>query len=189
MLNVMRQSARHGLARASFAMAGCLAGVLTLFAASALGLGALLAALPKLLGLIRIVGALYLIWIGIAAWRDDSDPLAADAGPHADADADRRPRQLFRTSWLISVSNPKGLLFVAAFFPQFISPTLPKLPQFAILVGTSVVIEIGWYLTYATSGRAIARQLQRPGSRRWFNRVTGCLFVAFGLSLLAWRES
>lgn len=186
MLHVMTQSMRHGFGLAAFTMAGCMVALLALFGLSAMGMSALLSALPQLLTAIKIVGALYLIWVGIKAWRDHSAPI--------DVDADIRDQQrptgggLFRQGFLISVSNPKALIFAAAFFPQFVSPTLPKAPQFAILLGTFVIIETGWYLTYATGGRTLARYLRRAEWQRWFNRLSGGLFVAFGLSLLAWRN-
>lgn len=186
MLHVMTQSMRYGFRRAAFTMVGCMIALLSLFGLSAIGMSALLSALPQLLTAIKIVGALYLVWVGIRAWRDDSAPIDM-AAEDMDAVA-HSPAGLFRQGFLISISNPKALIFAAAFFPQFVSPALPKAPQFAILLGTFVVIETGWYLTYATGGRTLARYLRRPEWQRWFNRVSGGLFVAFGLSLLAWRN-
>ena len=186
MLHVMTQGMRHGLARASFTMAGCMLALLCLFGLSAMGMSALLSALPQLLTAIKIVGALYLIWIGIKAWRDDSPPIDIDG---SDIGAGRKtPAELFRGGFLISVSNPKALIFAAAFFPQFVSPALPKAPQFAILLVTFVVIETGWYMTYATGGRTLARFMRQARWQRLFNRASGGLFILFGLSLLAWRQ-
>lgn len=186
MLHVMSQSMRHGLGRAVFTMAGCMLALLCLFGLSALGMSALLSALPELLTAIKIVGALYLLWIGIKAWRDDSAPVDLDA----DGMEMRRasPTELFRTGFLISISNPKALIFAVAFFPQFVSPSLPKAPQFAILLVTFVVIETSWYLTYAMGGRSLVRYLRRAEWQRLFNRATGGLFILFGVSLLAWRN-
>lgn len=186
MLHVMTQSMRHGFGLAAFTMAGCMIALLTLFGLSALGMSALLTALPQLLTGIKVVGALYLVWVGVRAWRDDGAPIDV-AAEEVDATV-HSPAGLFRQGFLISISNPKALIFAAAFFPQFISPALPKVPQFAILLSTFVVIETGWYLTYATGGRTLARYLRRAEWRRWFNRFSGGLFVAFGLSLLAWRD-
>lgn len=185
MLHVMTQSMRHGLARAIFTMAGCMLALLSLFGLSAMGMSALLSALPQLLTAIKIGGALYLLWIGIRAIRDDSAPIDIDLG----IGMGRRPGgELFRQGFLISISNPKALIFAAAFFPQFVSPVLPKAPQFGILLATFVVIEVSWYMTYALGGRTLARYLRRAEWQRWFNGASGGLFIVFGLSLLAWRE-
>lgn len=186
MLHVMGQSMRYGMARALFTMAGCMLALLSLFGLSALGMSALLSALPQLLTAIKIAGALYLIWIGIKAWRDDSPPIDIEAD---DIEAQRRtPGELFRGGFLISISNPKALIFAAAFFPQFVSPALPKAPQFAILLATFVVIEMSWYMTYATGGRTLVRHMREARWQRLFNRASGGLFMLFGVSLLAWRQ-
>ena len=177
---------RHGIGRAIFTMAGCMVALLALFGLSALGMSALLTALPQLLDIIKIAGAAYLVWIGIKAWRDDSPPV--DIGEGSIDDSIRSPGQLFRNGFLISISNPKALIFAAAFFPQFVSPNMPKAPQFAILLMTFVVIETSWYFTYAIGGRTLARYLRKAEWQRMFNRVTGGLFVLFGLSLLVWRR-
>lgn len=186
MLHVMTQSMRHGFVRAFATMAGCMLALLLLFGVSAMGMSALLSALPELLTLIKVAGAAYLVWIGIKSWRDDSPPV--DLSDELSTGSARSAATLFRSGFLISISNPKALIFAAAFFPQFVSPTLPKAPQFAILLATFVVIETGWYMTYATGGRTLARHLRRPEWHRWVNRTSGALFVMFGLSLLAWRQ-
>jgi threonine/homoserine/homoserine lactone efflux protein len=182
----MTQSMRHGFGRAVFTMAGCMLAMLCLFGLSAMGMSALLAALPQLLTAIKIMGAAYLIWIGIKAWRDDDAPIDIDSD--AIEPQRRTPGELFRAGFLISIINPKALIFAAAFFPQFITPALHKAPQFAILLATFVVIESGWYMIYATGGRSLARYLRRAEWQRQVSRVSGVLFVLFGLSLLAWRE-
>lgn len=186
MLHVMTQSMRHGFVRAFATMAGCMLALLLLFGVSAMGMSALLSALPELLTLIKVAGAAYLVWIGIKSWRDDSPPVDLSGEPSTGSA--RSAATLFRSGFLISISNPKALIFAAAFFPQFVSPTLPKAPQFAILLATFVVIETGWYMTYATGGRTLARHLRRPEWHRWVNRTSGALFIMFGLSLLAWRQ-
>jgi len=186
MLHVMSQGMRQGVGRAVFTMAGCMLGLLALFGLSALGMSAMLSALPQLLTAIKIVGAVYLVWIGIKAWRDDSPPIDIDA---ADIMTRRNTAgELVRGGFLISISNPKALIFAAAFFPQFVSPALPKVPQFAILLVTFVVIEASWYMTYATGGRTLAHYMRRAEWQRWFSRATGSLFILFGVSLLAWRH-
>jgi threonine/homoserine/homoserine lactone efflux protein len=79
----------------------------------------------------------------------------------------------------VASSNPKAILFAAAFFPQFIDPHIPQLPQFAILLLTFAVIEVGWYFVYAMSGRKLSVYLQRSTVMRAFNRATGGVFVGF----------
>lgn len=186
MLHVLSRSVELGTRRAISAMAGCMSAVLALFAASAAGLTTLLLALPGSFEVLRYVGMAYLVYLGVKSWRSPVAPLDPEtatlpAAPSATA--------LFRGGFTISISNPKAILFAAAFLPQFIDPAMPKAPQFAILVGTFAVIEAGWYFTYALGGRSLARYLSRPAVKQAFNRVTGVVFIGFGLALLKVRPN
>lgn len=188
MLHILQRSVDFGVRRTVAAMAGCLAGLVSILAASAAGLTALLLAIPGAFEVLRWLGTGYLVWLGIKAWRADPTPL----DPNDDAPiADKRlsAAQLFRGGFAISISNPKALLFAAAFFPQFVSAAAPKPPQFAILVLTFAVIECGWYMVYALGGRGLARHLERPALKKAFNRLTGTIFIGFGLLLLRSRQA
>jgi threonine/homoserine/homoserine lactone efflux protein len=96
-------------------------------------------------------------------------------------------RRLFRGGFVIGISNPKLLLFAAAFLPQFVDRASAQAPQFAILVVTFAAVESFWYGMYAAGGRTLARYLTRPALRRAFDRATGAIFVGFGLALLRVR--
>jgi threonine/homoserine/homoserine lactone efflux protein len=95
---------------------------------------------------------------------------------------------IYRQAFLVAASNPKAILFAAAFFPQFINPDAAKLPQFGILLATFTVIEVGWYFVYAISGKSLAVYLQRATVMRWFNRITGGVFIGFAAVMAATRE-
>jgi threonine/homoserine/homoserine lactone efflux protein len=184
MLHVMTRSIEHGLVPSLWAMLGCFSAVVCLLAASAAGLTALLLAVPAAFAVIKLGGAAYLIWLGYKAWTadvaDDVDqPGAASSGPSR--------WRLFRTAYSISISNPKALLFAAAFLPLFLDPARPKAGQFAVMIVTFGVIEFSWYFTYALGGRGLAGWLRRPARRRLFNRVTGGVFVVFGLAIAGTR--
>jgi len=186
MLHVMTRSLAFGLRRSVAAMAGCLTAVITVLAASAAGLAALLTALPGLFDILRYVGVAYLFYLGIRAWRADVAPLDIADGLLPPS---QTPMALFRGGFLISISNPKLLLFAGAFLPQFVTPGAPQTPQFAILVATFAVIEMSWYLVYGLGGHALARHLRRAELKRAFNRLTGGLFVGFGVALLGFRPA
>src|SRR5450631_1031697 len=99
-----------------------------------------------------------------------------------------RPVALFRQAVLVAASNPKAILFAAAFLPQFIRPERPALPQLAILLATFAVIEVSWYLVYALSGQRLAAYLRRAAVMRAFNRITGGVFIGFAAAMAAVRE-
>lgn len=186
MLHVMARSVSLGWRRSVWAMAGCLTAVVAALAASALGLEALLAAMPRLFDALRYAGAAYLLWLGIRAWRSGKgeaglDPEMPDGGRGVPAST------LYRDALFTGLSNPKLILFAAALFPQFIDRHAARGPQFAILVVTFAVVESGWYAAYATGGRRLAGWLRTPGRQRAFDRAVGGLFVLFALGLIAAR--
>ncbi len=181
MLHVMTRSVAFGARRSIAAMAGCLCALVLVLAASAAGLSALLAAWPRVFDAVRYAGVAYLVFLGIKAWRGAGAPVdvGSDALPVAAS-----ARRLFRGGFVIGVSNPKLLLFAAAFLPQFVDRGAPQAPQFAILVVTFAVVESFWYGVYAMCGRTLARHLRRPALRRGFDRATGGIFIGFGAALL-----
>ncbi len=173
MLLVMTTSVRHGLRRTLAVMAGCLTGVIGMMALSAAGLGALLQAAPRAFGALKLGGAAYLVYLGVRMWLDEED------GPRVEA-----PKSgLYRRGFLVSVSNPKAILFAAAFLPQFLDADKPRGTQFAVLVALFAVIEVSCYFAYALSGRQAAVLLARPRVRRLFDRGAGALFIGFALAL------
>lgn len=186
-LYVTTRSLRFGLGAAGLAMAGCLLALVLMLSASAAGLSALLLAVPAGFDALRFCGAAYLVYLGLQTWRA---PVGADdEAPEALAEAAREsaPAAVFRGGFLVGISNPKLLVFAAAFFPPFISPAAPALPQFALLVATFVGVELLASLAYALAARRLAAHLRAPRWRRLFNRVSGAVFVGFGGFLLRYR--
>jgi threonine/homoserine/homoserine lactone efflux protein len=186
MLLVMGSSARHGLRPAMVTMVGCMAALLAMMSLSAAGLGALLKAFPAVFDGLRLAGAAYLAYLGVKCWRahvqDRTDPATTTSDVVTSSSA------LFRQGFLVAASNPKAILFAAAFFPQFINPAEATLPQFGILLTTFAAIEISWYFVYAASGQRLSVFLQRASVMRGFNRVTGGVFIGFAALMAAARE-
>lgn len=194
MLYVMSTSARYGVRAAVMAMLGCMTALLAMMSISAAGLGALLQASPQVFEALRLAGAAYLAYLGVKVWREPVGDRSMEEGtppvvgaPSAAA-AVVRNNSIFRQAFLVAASNPKAILFAAAFFPQFINPDAAKLPQFGILLATFTVIEVGWYFVYAISGKTLAVYLQRATVMRWFNRITGGVFIGFAAVMAAARE-
>ncbi|MET0497427.1 MAG: LysE family translocator [Steroidobacteraceae bacterium] len=184
MLHVMTRSVRFGARGSIPAMAGCLAAVVLVLSASAAGLAAVLVASPKLFDLLRYAGAAYLVYLGIKAWRDAEAPIDVGADTQLPT---LSPAKLFRGGLMIGLSNPKLLLFAAAFLPQFVNANAAEAPQFAILVLTFALIEMFWYSVYGTGGQTLARYLAAPRVKKAFDRLTGVIFVGFGIALLRHR--
>ncbi|WP_241294963.1 LysE family translocator [Burkholderia stabilis] len=191
MLLVMTHGARHGLRRSSATMAGCLSALVLMLSVSAAGLGAVLEAWPAMFNTLRFAGAAYLVYLGVKAWRarvDEDAPAAADVEIESRQAAQASRWVLFRNGFLVAGSNPKAILFAAALLPQFINASAPTLPQFGILVVTFAVIEVSWYLVYASFGTRIGATLKSQSVAKIFNRLTGGLFVGFGAMMALVRH-
>ena len=173
MLFVMTSSVRAGFRRSFAAMAGCLTGVVSMMAVSALGLGAVLQASPRAFAVLRYVGAAYLLFLGIKLWLAQPS-MEKTHVPHSG---------LYREGLLVSLSNPKAILFAAAFLPQFIDTDKPRVPQFAVLVALFACIEVSCYFSYAANGRRLAAAMSRPSVRKAFDRAAGALFAGFAVML------
>jgi len=186
MLYVMTVSARQGMGAAVVAMAGCMTALLAMMSLSAAGLGALLQGFPAVFDALRLAGAAYLAYLGVKCWRSPV-PDGASVAPAPQAGVpDPAPGRPFRQGFLVAASNPKAILFAAAFFPQFLNPAQAQWPQFVVLLLTFSVIEMAWYGVYAASGHRLSAYLQRASVLRVFNRLTGGVFVGFaGLMALA----
>jgi len=148
------------------------------------GLAPLLAALGHGADWLKFIGALYLIWLGIQAWRtpidaaDETTPRRTHHAPHV----------LYRRGLLISLTNPKTLVFYAAFFPQFIDPTQAALPQFILLAISFVTISILSDGAYALAAGHLAPYLKSRRAQIIRNRATGIVLSAAGLGLALARR-
>lgn len=182
MMHALSRSVQVGFRRSLAAMAGCISALFLALVLSMVGIGAVLAATPRLFDVIRYAGAAYLVYLGIKAWR------AGDAAETGNENS--RPEtwasgwSLYRNGFLVGISNPKLLLFAAAFFPQFIDHHQPVLPQFGILLVTYLFSDGLWLSLYGLGGHSLSRFLSRRPVRRAFNRLTAVVFVAFGVVIL-----
>ena len=180
-LYVTTRSIRFGLGPAFVGMVGCLAALVLMLTGSIAGLSALLLALPDAFNVLKIAGAAYLVYLGIQLWRE---PVALDTTPQLSGTSNVA---LLRDGFLVGISNPKLLIFAAAFFPQFIDPTRAWAPQFALMVATFVGVELFFYSIYALGGRKLADRLMHGVWRRRLNRASGLVFIGFGVALLRYK--
>ena len=176
-LLVLTHGALHGHRRTLFTVAGGATGFTLLIGLSMLGIGALLQASASALTLLKWLGGAYLVWLGVQVWR--APPIAAVALQPGGSRVGGW--SLFRAGALSAMTNPKGILFFAAFLPQFIDPARSLLLQFFIMAGTFVAIEFVTEVLIASMAQRISGWLARVG--RGFNRVCGAIFAAIGVAL------
>ena len=175
-LLALTHGALHGRRKTLYTIFGGALGFVLIIALSLFGIGALLQASLVWLTVLKWVGGAYLVWLGIQVWR--APPIGVDAQAAA---LPRAGWSLFRQGLLSAVTNPKGILFFAAFLPQFIDPARGLLLQFAIMAGTFAAVEVGTELLIASMAHRISPWLRRIGKR--FNQVCGGVFMAIGAAL------
>lgn len=186
-LLALRNSVTFGMRAVLWSSMGNVSGLFCLSAAAMLGLGVLLKSSALLFGLVKLLGAVYLFYIGIRHLVGRISVLNVQADASAGSTVPK-PHQLFREAMLIAVTNPKPILFFTALFPQFISAKIPLLPQFFILTGVFMLLSFITLLGYARVAARARTFLIRPLFARWVNRVVGAVFISFGTALLALRR-
>lgn len=173
----------YGLRAALLATFGRLASYAIFLFISAVGLGAMLLASETAFTIIKWVGALYLVYLGIRTWRStEFSGLKVDEGELRPQPAARAPiGKLMLNEFLVGISNPKAILLFAAIFPQFIKPGEPAAEQFLYLGSTYLLAELCVAsMAYALFGLQIRRMVRsRKGISR-LNKGTGAFFVGAG---------
>ncbi|WP_374349003.1 LysE family translocator [Chitinimonas sp.] len=162
--------------RAGFAaLCGTSAGDALLMAAAAVGAATLLASNPAAFLVLRYLGGAYLIWLGGGALLSKEHGLSLDAPAQGGA---------FYRSLLVTLLNPKAILFFMAFFPQFVRPGA-SIGAFALLGCVFIAINCSYQSGLILGARRIALHLQDlPHIALWVNRLLGAVFVLFGLRLI-----
>lgn len=176
MLACMIDAGRYGFAKSLYTMAGATLGNMVLMLLSALGLGLVVEQAEWIFHGIKWIGAAYLVYLGIELIR--AAPLDTKL-----ATITVRSQQLFSRAFLIAVTNPKGLIYFGALFPQFININNSLTPQFALLTVIFVVMDFIWMSIYAIGGRSIVHWLKTPEHQRWFNWISGGLLIVAGVAL------
>lgn len=169
----------YGIKKTLWTLAGLSTGLFVLLAASLLGLGIISEKAPVFLTVIKVVGAMYLAYLGVQSWRHANNELSNNQ-----LQVTPTPLELFKTGVWVSLSNPKAILFFAAFFPKFINFSAPLLPQYVILTLGFFAIETTWQLIYTLSGKQLATWLKTGNRLMWLNRICGVIFILIAVALL-----
>ena len=175
-LLALTHGALHGRRKALYTIFGGVSGFIAIIALSMFGIGALLKASLTWLTIMKWLGGAYLVWLGVQVWR--SPPIGIDIRRSPES---RAGWSLFRQGALSALTNPKALLFFAAFLPQFIDPGRSLFVQFVIMAVTFAGIEIVTEAVIASMAHRISPWLRRVGRR--FNQACGGVFVAIGAAL------
>lgn len=172
---VISTGATRGTRAGLMTVAGSSVGNALLIAAIAAGLNVVIEYTAEIFEILRWVGAAYLVWLGIQAWRHAGAASAAVVAPNHGV--------YFRRGFFVAISNPKTIAFFTAFLPQFVDPALPASHQLVVMCAVSVlmaaVTDSGWAVM-AAAGRNF---FLRKTSGKWLGRLSGLALIGGGVWL------
>jgi threonine/homoserine/homoserine lactone efflux protein len=174
---VLRTAATRGSRSAALAGLGIATGCFGWAALVALGLGALLAASQLAYTTLRWVGAAYLVWTGYKMLRHPRQSFLPPAATPGD------PGVAFTTGLLTNLLNPKVGVFYVSFLPQFVPEGVAVAPYILLLGAIHAALGLIWFASLILATRPLASFLRRPRVVQTCDRLTGGMFVAFGVGL------
>ncbi|ALM53303.1 LysE family translocator [Halomonas huangheensis] len=187
-LLVIRNTARGGLGDGILTSVAICLGLFVHATVSALGVSLILLQSAWAFSALKLIGAGYLIWLGIQSLRQVPHSRGL---PVAEVAVGERQQTSFwrplREGLLSNVLNPKTVVFYMAFLPQFIAPEDPVLLKSLWLAGVHFVIANIWQVGVAVMVGSAGALLARPAFSRWLNGITGAVLVIFGVKLALTR--
>jgi RhtB (resistance to homoserine/threonine) family protein len=184
---VTKNALLHGRTAALATAVGVVSGLSVWTIASALGVASLVRASQTAFTVLKVVGAAYLIWLGVQAiW-------AARRGGSPEAKARPARRALgarggFRQGLLSDLANPKIAVFFTGLLPQFVRPGSSVLVPFLFLGGMFVLMTAAWLSGYALAAVRASAVLRRPRVKATIDRLSGLILIGFGIRLVTERR-
>ncbi|MGI9435932.1 MAG: LysE family translocator [Geminicoccaceae bacterium] len=177
---IVANSLRHGARAGLLNIAGTQAGLLVMLAVLAAGLSTIIDHMGSVFDWVRLIGAAYLIWLGVKLWRSDGRLEAGLARDTSDLG-------FFWQGLLVIWSNPKALLFFGAFIPQFIDPNAQALSQILVLGLIFMVVATLLDTVYAFAAGQAGDWLS-AGKVRYLERISGSFLIGGGVWLALSRR-
>ncbi|KYN80720.1 threonine transporter RhtB [Vibrio cidicii] len=169
-----------GYKRTLWMMIGELAGVALVSVSAVIGIAAIMLNYPMLFVSFKVLGALYLIYLGAQMWRSKGKlALSGDGNPVMVGGN----WNLVMQGFITAIANPKGWAFMISLLPPFIDQSAPLTPQLMLLVGIILISEFVCMTLYATGGKGLKRILGKSQNVRTLNRIAGSLMVGVGIWL------
>ena len=179
----MSHGLSYGVRQTTATIVGLQIGLAVILLVAGAGVGAVLLASTTAFMVVKLLGAGYLIWLGVKQWRARVDAAPQDSGAAAEP-AGLSTRQRLVRGALTNATNPKGIVFMVAVLPQFIDPKRPLLLQLLILLVTTLAVDTVVMHGYALLASRLRALLRSARARRTQNRVFGGVLMGMGASLL-----
>ena len=174
----MSHGLSYGVRKTSATIMGLQLGLLAILLIAGAGVGSLLMASEWAFNVVKVVGACYLIYLGFNQWRSGGSPLMTqEAAPEVSL------KKRVLTGFLTNATNPKGIIFMVAVLPQFMTDTRPLWTQLLVMAATTVTVDVVVMHGYAAGASALRRLMRSARAVRAQNRVFGGLLMAVGAGL------
>jgi threonine/homoserine/homoserine lactone efflux protein len=166
---------------------GNVIGLFLLSSISIIGLGALILTSSTLFIIVKIIGAAYLIYLGVKQFRISKD--ISSPTKNVKGKVKRLGLSYFSEGFFLAATNPKPVLFFIAIFPQFLNIELSLVPQFFTLTIIFMIISFSTLISYGYLARSAKNIFSSKVGMKWFHRITGGLFIGMGIGLLQLRNA
>ena len=177
----MSHGLNYGVRQTTATIFGLQLGLAFIFLVAGAGVGALLMASANAFMVVKVLGAAYLVWLGLRQWRAPLGALSDDGalapGPTPTV------RQRVALGLFTNATNPKGIVFMVAVLPQFIAPTRALAPQLLVLLATTITVDLIVMHGYALLAASLRGWLNSARAQRTQNRIAGAVLMAMGASL------
>jgi threonine/homoserine/homoserine lactone efflux protein len=164
-----------GIRNTLWMMWGELLGVAIVAIASVIGVSAIMLQFPQIFALLKLIGASYLLYVGINMWRSKGK-LSISLSNESSKSISKR--SLFNQGLITAIANPKGWAFMISLLPPFINKQYALTPQLSVLIGVILVSEFSCMMLYATGGKTIGKVLSQQSNVKRLNRISGTLMIA-----------
>lgn len=172
-------SLAYGLKSSVFTIFGNITGLFIMSALSVAGLSAIILSSALLFSLVKLMGAMYLIYLGVKLWRNGFVTINEGQSP---VYKKARHGKLYASGLAVALSNPKAIAFTTALFPQFIDPEQPVLAQFSILVVAFMLLSFVCIFGYAYAAHTTRRKaIDSPNG--FVSKLLASGFVCSGIAL------
>lgn len=173
-VNCISNGMNLGFGQAMVGVLGILTQASAFLVLSGLGITALIAASPAAFAIIKLIGAGFLIYLGIRGWINAKKPVKAD---------DRPARHVYLHALVIATINPKSVAGYLAAFSQFVQPGVPIWEQMLVIMPTALIITAISYTGFTTLGVLMGRAALGAVFNSWVRRVMGTCFIIYGVLL------
>ncbi|MDP2504217.1 LysE family translocator [Oceanobacter sp. 3_MG-2023] len=177
----MTKAVTEGFRNSMFTALGSLTAIVSIMTLSFSGLGVVIATSEVAFNIIKWSGAIYLIYLGYKSFASKQETYKISEQEKTMSVVTKK--SLYVGGFIVGASNPKAIVFFTALFPQFINTSESLLIQYWVFAITFAVMEISWLTIYSYLGAKSSNWLLKEGRAKYFNRITGGVFISAGVFL------